>query len=153
MPHVLVPAGPGTCRIAHYRGQFRQVELHDYRGGFSRIHADGFLPPNLVCIGRSWRTGETQLSWSSLKGLPLDHLHIHQVEMNRMSVTGEIQDLPDLGRPGAWRLRRIRQIRQPPCRESLVIETLAGVVPMVWMRRPYSSKSSFSVKVRVIGPL
>ena len=39
------------------------------------------------------------------KGLPLNDLHVHQVEMDGMGVAGEIEDLPDFDRPGAWVLR------------------------------------------------
>ena len=55
---------------------------------FQRVHPDGFLPAQLVGVGRSYRPVPAD---------PVDHLHVEQVEVDGMGVHAIMGDLPDLG--------------------------------------------------------
>ena len=55
--------------------------------------------------------------------LSLDDLDVDQVEMDRMGVPGEVEELPDFDRAGARVLRGRCDVRLPPGWQSLVIRT------------------------------
>src|SRR5216110_2334476 len=97
MPHVLISAGPRTGR--NHERHCGQLELHDHCCHFSRIHADGLFPSTLLWTGSYRRSRE---AWRAVvllraESLPGDHLHIDQVEVDRVSIRRKVGDLPYLG--------------------------------------------------------
>src|ERR1035441_5272492 len=99
VPDVLMTAGPGTDGTAHRcRRQVRQIELRNNRGNFSRIHAHSFFPTCFVRIG--WDCGPAILPIYALNArcsgerLSLDELNVYQMEVDRMGVGSEVEDLP-----------------------------------------------------------
>src|SRR5215831_6310633 len=95
VPDVLLAASSRTNGIAHRRcRQSRQIELHDDSCNFTRIHAHRIFPSPFVWIRRQGRPSIAPVAWIAGERLPLNQLHINEVEVNWMCITSEIHDLP-----------------------------------------------------------
>lgn len=127
MPDILAAPRPWADGIAHRCcGKFRQVELHDHRRDLSRVHADGFLPPEFVGIGWSRRSTVAPCIWITRERLPLNQLHVRKVEMDGVRVAGEIHDLPHFRGSGIGIFGARRHVRLSPSRQALVVHSILG---------------------------
>ena len=66
-------------------------------------HHHRLLPSDLIRLGRDGGAGETHASLrvaeaAHLEWLPVDELHVHQVEVHRVNIGCRVVDFPDLGR-------------------------------------------------------
>jgi len=127
MPDILIAASPGAGRYDERRGG--QIELHQHRCAFTRVHANGLFPTEFVrfrSTGRSLEVGKRAIA-ADLERLARKHLDVHQVEMDGMSISGRIKNPPDLGGAGLRVLgRRIHVIAA----ECLGVERYVGSEPL-----------------------
>ena len=60
--------------------------------------AYGLLPPAIIGIGRRPQRGRDEfndIGYGSIEGCAPNHLHIHKVEVHRVSISGGVVDIPD----------------------------------------------------------
>ena len=74
--------------VGHGEGYDREDRPQGHNDIFQRAHADGVFPTNFVGI-----RGPD----GAIPTYPVDHLHIEQVEVERMRIDAVMRDAPDLG--------------------------------------------------------
>src|ERR1043166_3009275 len=106
MPDVLVATRTWANR--HTERHRRQVDLHNDRSHFARVHAHRFLPAQLIWIRIARRSGVERRAWllSHIERLASQDLNVHEVEMDGVRVASEIRNLPNLGGPGVGSFSR-----------------------------------------------
>jgi hypothetical protein len=108
------------------------VELHDHRCNLPRVHPNGFFPSGFVEVGRAMLSDCSKVWSGCVKGCSPEDLHVDEVEVHRVSVPREIEDVPNFSGPLVHNFSRRIHVIPSPSRVPLVVKPVlcGGTQPL-----------------------